>query len=692
MSDWVKTQTHVGCLVARTVLGRSGKSFQREVERLIDHNGPEWVVTRSKAIWNAANHLRNGDRESARQVYQENSIAYHRNDMTPKGPFRPAVRGYVLAQRPSVVKRHAAVLRFYTSVVLPELTDAQSRKAYEAITSVSYFSILGRGMARSDLAGIDNPVLRSLMKQQDWCPAVKQRYADSLHASSYYYSSVKIPRQMRGEPYAAMALSFITEPWLPEVLDQRTPCQEMRQHLRTQLPGKEVVAGRITTIQEQGGKARVVAMPTSWLQLAFSPLHRRLADIAEHAFPEASCVRDQLKGVHGVLRHMQEGKPVFCTDLSSATDRFPRSYSLEILSRIGMKDYAEALEQVCSMPFESPWGPVQYGTGQPMGLYGSFPLFHLSHLIVADSAERSVRDRIRLVEADQVDNPIITFQTGKCYYVLGDDIVFSDERVASAYRVKMEHLKVPISEHKSFGGNLAEFAGFMVTHTSKGVVAFRPYKSPSGTSISNPISFLDSLGSKASAISPYWSKQWTRFQATAGHRALDLSPLVPINDGAARSNPYRGDSQTLVTISSGLTTLIGESLPDLSGSTKINTIPLFHERGMFDFYGFNPSELKADEKVIKDQLRRRVAVGISNDPVLKLYEDPPESSVQQTTQVPPSSSNILDATNLVKGTSPISEEWKREIQKVRDESLDRLRSFQRFGTPDSDPSTDLSKE
>ena len=640
MTVLASSQTHVGCLVVRTVLGRSGKQFQSEVERLIDSNGPEWVVTRLKAIWNASNHLRNGDWTKAQEVYRMNGISYHKSDMTPKGPFRPAVRGYIHAQRPSVVKRYAAVLRYYTSITLGELTPQQSAKAYAAITEESPRAWDGGERCVADLDLIRNPVLNQLRrKTEHWEPSVQQRYADGLHASSSYYSRFKLPRAFRGEPYASMAMSFMTEPWLPEVLDTRTPCKEMREHIRMQpgFPDQEF-AGAITILQEQGGKARVVAKPSAWLQLAFMPLHRRLAGVAEHAFPKASCVEDQQRGAYGVLRHMQEGKPVFCTDLSSATDRFPRTYSIALLEQLGMSDYAEALELVCQTPFTSPWGPVTYGTGQPMGLYGSFPLFHLSHLVVAGAAEISAQ-----VKCMEWGEPLLTrFASGSTHYVLGDDIVFSDERVATEYRFRMSEMGVPISEHKSFEGNLAEFAGFMVVTTNHGAVAFRPYKVPSGDQVSNPISFLDSLGVKVANISPYWEKQFTRYQATVGHRGLDLSPLVSVNDGGPHSNVYRGDSKTLVNLSNALVTLSGDPLPDLSGSTQINTIPLFGERGMFDFYGFNPEELKASEKEAKHLQRRRVQVGIRNDPVLKLYEDKPEvrAPSEPTTPEVPSSYEV----------------------------------------------------
>lgn len=620
MTDLAPSQTHVGCLVARTVLGRSGKQFQFETERLLNHMGPEWVNSHYKAVWNAANHLRNGDRLAAQAVYRENSIAYHKKDMTPKGHLRPVVRGYIHASRPSVIKRYAAVLRFYTCLKLSKVSRKQKRAALDAITLPPQSRLTDEGimsLASSHVSSSHSPVIRGLSRQfgSGYRPPECDLYADKLRASSYYYSDRKVPKSLKGYPYASMVLSCITNSYVPPQLDDLTPCQEMRDHLRAQDPNWDLKpVGKISFLQEQGCKARVVAMPSAWLQLSFSPLHGRLAHIAEEAFPQSSCVYDQMKGVYGVLRHMNEGKDIYCTDLSSATDRFPRSYSIQLLKELGMSNYADALEDVCNKQWQSPWGPVSYGTGQPMGLYGSFPLFHLSNLMIAEESERLA----------QLDSKIDYFQSGKSYYVLGDDVVFSDKSVQDKYHAQMKLLGVPISKDKSFEGKVAEFAGFMVTQSKTGYVAFRPYKSPPGSTVTNGLSFLDALGHKASRISRYWERQVTRFQATTGLRYLDLSPVIKFDD-PVYENIYRGDSQTAVNLAMRLDMEV-DNLPDLSGSTKINKRPLFREQGPTDFYGFSPKELMRSE-LDRSDLPMIAKRTISKDPTLREYRDPGVASV-----------------------------------------------------------------
>jgi hypothetical protein len=624
-----KSQSHVGCLVANVALGRDGKAFQKEIERLTDHMGPEWVVNRIKVLWNAANHLRNGDRVSAQELYREHGIAYHKYDMTPRGPLRTAVKQYVAASRPSVIKRKAAALRFYTMFRLPNLTQKQWEKAYTAITDPYSFETesKARDLVVEFLSKTESRILKDKWYgpySEDWTPPVDDRYVDNLRAMSYYYSPSKLPKEFHGKPYASLTLSFLENTYIPESLDRITPLFEMREEFRDQDPWWDLKpVGKITALQEQGAKARVVCMPSAPLQLAFAPLHKELASLAEKAYPGASCVRDQQRGVYGVLRHMQEGKRAYCTDLSSATDRFPRSYSVALLEKLGYKKYARALEDVCQKPFVGPHGEkITYGTGQPMGLYGSFPLFHLSNLTVADLAEKRA-----LEEGHDLDY----FQNGYTFYVLGDDVVFSDPIVSRNYRAIMAELEVPISEHKSFEGELAEFAGFMVTKSKQGFVAFRPYKVPDVSYISNPISFLDSLGSRVSLKSPYWAKQWSLFRETIGSRGLDLAPHIG-KDEDFGPNPFRGDTQTLVNLANALHSVM-PGLPDISGSLRVNSIPAFHERRFNEFYGYSPDKLVSRERVRKDlPLGALTGKALKDDPLMREVRERREKSRLSSTQ------------------------------------------------------------
>lgn len=563
MTSLVSNQTHVGCLVATVVLGKSARPFQKEVERLLSNNGPEWLASRQKAIWTAANHLRNGDRSSAQSVYQENSISYHRSDMTPKGPYRPVVRGYVGASRPSVIRRYAAVLRFYSTLVLPELSAKQSAKAEASITAPH------SGTVPEDLSHFALNFGRALGNHVPLRPASPA----SLAPNTYRYSRVKLSKMDRKVPLRTLALSLMTEGFVPEELEHLDPFPLLRRKANPEGP-----MGRIGVIQEQGAKARVVAMPSARLQYVFKPLHDHLASLDSRL--SSSVLKDQQKAVYGLMAHMQD-YPAYSTDLSSATDRFPRSLSMDLLRGMGMGEWASALDTVSKGDWESPWGNVSYSVGQPMGLYSSFPLFHLSNQMVASYAAHKAAgvsnpsNPLRLGEFEELFanrnsgyTPIVRFPNGNPYYVLGDDIVFSDPRVRDQYVATMTEMGVGISETKSFSGRLTEFAGFIMTESKGKPFGFRPYKPPEGQRVSNPVDFLAALGTKARVINPYWEEQVSYFSRTWSQRSPDLSPWLTQERDPVRSqwDPAALDNEFLL-----LSEKYPDAVPSLTPGVKYST-------------------------------------------------------------------------------------------------------------------------
>lgn len=666
------SQTNVGCLVAKVAMGREGKMFQNRIESHISKCGVEWTNNRLKAIWNAALCLRSGEVEKAKVLYQENSIAYHKDTLIPKGPEGIPVGRFVNAQRPSVIKRQAAVLRYYCSLRLDHVSDKQRNKALTAIggptsSNLSPEQLRQKGAEMATYVLNRHPERRKKVERLslDSRPASSfERDGSQLKSTSKYYSRNRVPRDLRGVPYSSMAMSFMTEPWVPDIISEVTPCKEMRDFITKgwleEHPQR--YAGKITFLQEQGCKARVVCQPSAWLQLAFVPLHKRVAQQAELLFPHESCVKNQVSGAYALMRHLADGHEVFCTDLSSATDRFPREVSIGILEALGHQGYAEALSQVCDMPFvcsESPDGEIKYTVGQPMGLYGSFPLFHISNMIVAEVA----RYRAFLERTDGIRDNLVAFADGSYFKTVGDDIIFSDGCIASHYRSMMNDFGVGISESKSFRGNVGEFAGFIGVKTNTGSVVFRPYKVPD-KNLNNAIQFLDAMGSKVTKVSPYWERQFRLFERTISSRDLALSPLVPGEDPGYQSSANRGDNRTIINMCQVLAMNTDDALPDLSGNTRINRIPLFQERRMFDFYGYNPDELQREEKSRVEPMRNtnktlrsdpliQEAKQVESDPSYKPVrivptsrrEETPSSEVEEVRQPPeptPSGKSISD--------------------------------------------------
>mgnify|MGYP003361840970 CR=1 FL=1 len=130
-------------------------------------------------------------------------------------------------------------------------------------------------------------------------------------------------------------------------------------------------------------------------------------------------------------------------DLSSATDRWPVVIILTVMTRVWGRATAEWFV------FGSLWSNLFYvgrpllrkvrvlhfTTGQPLGYYGSWALFSLSHHYLVWLAAYMVSPRRR--------SPF-----GR-YALLGDYIVIADRAVAERYRELLGMLGVPISESKS---------------------------------------------------------------------------------------------------------------------------------------------------------------------------------------------------------------------------------------------------
>jgi len=264
-----------------------------------------------------------------------------------------------------------------------------------------------------------------------------------------------------------------------------------------------------------------------------------------------------------------------------------------MLLAMGFPQFADALEEVSSRPFVASWlhskegsrnpRSINYSVGQPMGLYGSFPMFQNAHLIVCETAERWARS----YAIQKGQKPLTEFGNRKTFVVLGDDVCFSDKRVELAYRnIMTQSLGVDISEAKSYRGRVAEFAGFMFYRTKNGkTVAFRPYKVPVKNTVTNPIQFLDAMGVKPfRQMKPrrrqYWLNQYARFQRTVKERDWDLSPLM--RDDSRVGYFSKPNNHMMVNLCQNLA-IAGENeieLPDLSGDTHINRIPLYGERNI----------------------------------------------------------------------------------------------------------------
>jgi len=188
------------------------------------------------------------------------------------------------------------------------------------------------------------------------------------------------------------------------------------------------------------GKRRPIGIFDYWSQCSLKALHEGLFRILR-TLP-SDMTFDQGRFARGRI----PSGPYFSFDLHAATDRFPLSLQIEVLSTVIGAEKAKAWGEIMSKyEFHTPEGHlVKYNVGQPLGGYSSWASFALCHhLLVKLAAERSGK------------NP----RTFQAYWLLGDDLVIRDASVAKHYLVLLSQIGVEVSLDKSLvSQNTFEFA------------------------------------------------------------------------------------------------------------------------------------------------------------------------------------------------------------------------------------------
>jgi len=350
-------------------------------------------------------------------------------------------------------------------------------------------------------------------------------------------SLVEIPR-----PFTSMAVSLVNFGLIPESLKELFPPLLLQQIAENrQRLANDPNVGKISFQQEGGCKARVVCQPSIWLQAYLRPLADFLLKVISMIELEQtrnplvsgfSVLRDQVNGAELMSKWMREDKAIFSFDLSSATDRFPRSLQLAVLEGLGLKEWTKAIEDVAKSTFLckeaariNPSGKPEewsYTVGQPMGTSCSMPLFHLTHYMLLD------------VLAHNCQSPPNSFA------VLGDDVIICDKKLAERYSSLIKELGLDISSSKSYittpgySATLQTFAGFTSMYLGGGkekgssVFTWRPFKhGPNFKIEGRSISLLHSVGHRSRKWSDLWRNKYLLLKSSYIWRRLDLSPVTP---------------------------------------------------------------------------------------------------------------------------------------------------------------------
>lgn len=620
------------------------KAWIARTEHFLTHKGKEWTSARGAALWNVANLHRSGAHEQALKVMQSSRIAHNDQGYPSNGVEAAIVRAYVESRRPSSTRRLAAVLRGYSSIRLSEASKSQVAKArlsinnppdvvYPDITPIpnpSYMVVVDRKNVVTHLPGPKYGSWKQLDPSDLTYPSIAE-----LSGTSRYPSTFHLPSRMKEKPFASLLASLMSKGKVPWSLLQcyreveidlfgqygeliEVPDHPLRGAAATsQLKSGDTTLGRIVVLQEAGAKGRVITSPNAWIQFYLYPLHQLLARYIRGAEEGRisngiSSMYDQMRGVNHAMAVMESGGYVSAVDLSSATDRFPLVLQQATLRELNLGMFADAFDDLRG-PYQGPDGDWwYYNTGQAMGLYGSFPLFHLTHWALLEGLVY----RLRL---DQDPSPK--------YAVLGDDVLFFSQELQEAYLAELDSWGVPVSWHKCYEGDLTEFAGFMISRKGEHVSGYRPFKHVEG-GFAPTLNVCHAVGSRVRRWGPYWSRSFDAYQATLSKRDLSLEPLVSTSENSYGKAAYPGEAYLSSLVSEIRWTVPGidpaifeawanSNLSLLKAKERLSDVG---RPGIKTGDGFDPGAYVADERDRKsrDRVYRRM---FSSDPLVRAYRE-----------------------------------------------------------------------
>lgn len=412
------------------------QQVQTQVSQWIESCGPEWTIDRLKNL-----KLLYLNRLAGRVI----DVPWLSVDASgaPKGAFKPL---FQQNKGKKYARRCLDALMCYTGIVLPKVTKQQEEKFFSSVCS---------------------PPL-----QEKWSsPGMKEAVEEVREMSSHLvfrrltYHGMTLGR-------ACCGLAGRSEKTGPErfVDDAKTscfldfldddPCQQVIADTLDNLYPiifkvneelDEEWVGKISVMQERGGKARFIAVPRASLQVATRSLGKYLMSVCRTT--PWDCTHDQMAGARWAQDSLKQGKRLWSVDLSDFTNNWPLSIIVKTL------EWLEVPVQDLSLFVRlatSPWratrfhGPnkgvqnIRWTRGQPLGTYPSFPAAALSHGAVLRGFE-------------------ITYGVRNSFRVLGDDVIINNPLIHRSYRTFLDRLNIPVSLSKTLeSATIGEFGGFLI--------------------------------------------------------------------------------------------------------------------------------------------------------------------------------------------------------------------------------------
>ncbi|AWL21855.1 RNA dependent RNA polymerase [Chenopodium quinoa mitovirus 1] len=204
-------------------------------------------------------------------------------------------------------------------------------------------------------------------------------------------------------------------------------------------PPVPLFTGKLAQTLPGAGKRRIFAICNYVKQMLLKPIHSWAMKILSSIPMDGT-----FNQVAPLLRLAKIKRThVYSFDLKSATDRWPLPIIYTCVASFFGETYASSVVNSTlglntfrvDKPIVSRMSEIAFRCGQPLGYYGSWSLFALSHhLVVWLAADLAYPSR---------ETPF------RDYAVLGDDVLIADTNVALEYKSLLSRLGVSISESKS---------------------------------------------------------------------------------------------------------------------------------------------------------------------------------------------------------------------------------------------------
>lgn len=440
-------------------------------------NGPEWTVTRLKTLKEWLITLRGGNSYRIPPSQWIKSSTYKGQYQIPKGVFGFVFKLALGRNNFKLFIKAISAIMVYTDFKHVETSSQQSIKTLNAFK--------GKFIGDSDK-------LDQYIRYIDLILKRHSRFIPPKLEFNFSFSGLNTSKPVTGFGKGWLS-SFLTSLAYRPVLRYLRNNFGFSPDIAIPVVAKswtafDMLPGTISVIQERGLKARVVAMPSSGIQVCLEPLHKALNKMLR-MLPE-DCTFNHEQGAIFAHESLQKGLKLYSIDLSSATDRFPRDYSLNLLRKVGLTQEADLINYICNDDWllkdkqlikDNGSDTIRYSVGQPQGMYASFPLFAWSHHMLLQSIIHQLKK-----------DGEIEHQDDGYYRLLGDDIIINNHIVARAYKyVLTKVFGVEISESKSIISNdLAEFASYLVTTLGYN----KPKKVPDTAFYNSYLNYVQVLG------------------------------------------------------------------------------------------------------------------------------------------------------------------------------------------------------